>query len=59
MASGKAKINIMEVKEKLLLNPIIEPYEIVLIVNYAWERSFSRVATNKKAIAKRGWHPFN
>ena len=27
------------------------------IVHYAWEQSFARVETNKKATAARGWNP--
>ena len=42
-----------------MLNPTIEPYEIIGIVNYAWERSFANVQTNKKAICERGWFPYN
>lgn len=33
--------------------------DIVPIVNYAWERSFARVATNLKAVQERGWGPLN
>lgn len=29
------------------------------IVHYAWNASFARVETNKKAIANRGWYPAN
>ena len=33
--------------------------DIIPIVNYAWERSFNNVDTNKKAIRDRGWGPLN
>ena len=33
--------------------------DIVPIVNYAWQRSFSNVENNLKAIADRGWGPLN
>mmetsp|Transcript_25328 Transcript_25328/g.29831 ORF Transcript_25328/g.29831 Transcript_25328/m.29831 type:complete len:179 (+) Transcript_25328:1555-2091(+) len=39
--------------------PVIEPYEIIPIINAAWDKSFGRVSTNKKAIAERGWWPYN
>ena len=37
----------------------IERYDVIPIVNYAWERSFKREETNKRAIAERGWNPLN
>jgi len=37
----------------------IEPSDIMLLVNDAWNKSFAKVATNKKAIAERGWFPYN
>ena len=39
--------------------PNIEPYEIIRIVNAAWPKSFARIKYNKKAIAERGWLPYN
>lgn len=33
--------------------------DIIPIVNYAWNNSFSRIRQNKKAIAERGWFPYN
>jgi hypothetical protein len=33
--------------------------DIVRIVNVAWQSSVARVATNKRAIAARGWGPLN
>ena len=32
---------------------------IIAIPNYAWERSFDMVISNKKVIAERGWFPYN
>ena len=54
MASSKAKRNTMEVKEMILLNPIIEPYEIAEIVNHAWGHSFTRVKTDKNPLQNLG-----
>ena len=39
--------------------PTIEPYEIIPLLNTAWEQSFERVLSNRKAIADRGWNPLN
>jgi len=39
--------------------PVIEPYEIIPIINWAWGVSFGRVATNKNEIVQRDWWPFN
>ena len=35
------------------------PTDIIPMVNFAWNHSFTRVALNKKAIADRGWGPLN
>ncbi len=37
----------------------ILPTDIIHIVNYAWEISFAKVDTNKKAIAAREWGLLN
>ena len=37
----------------------VEPHEIISIINYAWDRSFSRIESNMHAIADRGWFPYN
>jgi len=37
----------------------IQSSDIVPIVNVAWQDSFMRVKQNKKAIAERGWFPYN
>ena len=37
----------------------VERLDIIHIVNYAWERSFNNVDTNRKAIRDRGWGPLN
>jgi hypothetical protein len=33
--------------------------DIIPLIVYAWNRSFARVKTNKKAILERGWFPYN
>jgi len=37
----------------------IQPTDIIPLVNKAWDASFARVDSNKKAIAERGWFPYN
>ena len=37
----------------------IEPYEIVILVNYAWLRLFARSSSNQTVIADQGWNPLN
>ena len=60
IASVIKKRNIMERKERTMFDrPTIELYEIIGIINAAWERSFARVGSNKVAITKRGWFPYN
>ena len=37
----------------------ILPSDIIPIVKYAWDLSFARMESNKKAIRDRGWFPLN
>lgn len=38
----------------------ILPTDIMILVNQAWKWSFARVVSaNKKAVADRGWFPYN
>ena len=39
--------------------PTIVPYEIIWIINAAWSKLFACIALNKKAVAGRGWFPYN
>ena len=50
---------VLQEKARLRLEYKIEKHDIVGIVHYAWNTSFARVETNKKAIANRGWYPVN
>ena len=59
MESTKAKMRIVAKKERMSLPPVIEPYEIIPIINSAWPTSFGRVKTNQNAISERGWYPWN
>jgi hypothetical protein len=53
----KRKLSQFRISMGMPLN--IRPSDIVPIVNNAWEKSFARVQSNKRAIAKRGWQPLN
>jgi hypothetical protein len=58
MALATAKKELVKKKQRACFqNARVETYEIVIIVNNAWQRSFARVDYNKKAIAVRGWFP--
>ena len=47
-------------KDNYIYNrPTIDPYKIIRIVNTAWPKLFARIEYNKKAIAERGWLPYN
>ena len=59
MASGDFKANLIKRKETMMMPLTIEPHEIILIINYAWKKSFAPCTSNKKAIAERGWFPLN
>jgi hypothetical protein len=58
MVLATAKKELVKKKQRTCFqNARVETYEIVIIVNEAWKRSFARVEYNKKAIAARGWFP--
>jgi hypothetical protein len=59
MAVTKAKRELLTKKADARREYAIEKYDIVCIVNEAWEKSFARIETNRKAIAERGWGPLN
>ena len=60
MALSRIKKILVKWKErKMIARLTIEVAEIMILINYAWERSFARVETNKVAIAERGWFPLN
>ena len=40
-------------------DPNIMAWDIIPIVRQAWKKSFGDVASNKEALAERGWNPFN
>ena len=50
---------LVELKEQKMMKPTIEPYKIIILINYAWYHSFARPPSNKKAIVNRGWFPLN
>ena len=63
--NGSYKIAMTKSKQELVLkkqrmcwaNARVETYEIMVVLNAAWDKSFSRVSYNKEAIAARGWGP--
>ena len=59
MALTKAKRNLVEKKESWGLEGTVDKTDIVGVVTYAWENSFHRIGSNKKAVAKFGWGPLN
>jgi hypothetical protein len=63
---GTFKIECKKVKADTVRNKIraglpatLDKSDIVQNVNVAWQKSFARVDTNKRAIAARGWGPLN
>ena len=60
MASVVRKREIVNEQDKYMCDrPTISAHDIIGIINYAWSKSFARVDSNKKAIAERGWFPYN
>ena len=54
IALARAKEELIGKKQRMMVTPTIEPYEITPLINIAWAQSFARVATNKRAICERG-----
>jgi hypothetical protein len=64
--NGTFKIESKKVKAATVMSkigaglpPALERTDSVRTVNVTWKHSFSRVATNKRVIATRGWGPLN
>ncbi len=57
IAFSKAKDDLVAFKMRQGWEVTLEAYDIIPLINVAWEKSFARVNTNKKAIADRGWFP--
>jgi hypothetical protein len=63
--NGSYKMALTRSKKELVLkkqracfsHARIETYEIIIVLNAAWEKSFGRTQFNKEAIAARGWYP--
>ena len=58
MAQTKAKLNMLETREKLGLGEL-QSTDLMPIINYAWNCSFARRDKNKNAISDRGWNPLD
>jgi hypothetical protein len=59
MATTRDKRKLSQFRISMGMQVNIRPSDIVPIVNNAWQQSFARVPTNKRAISRRGWHPLN
>ena len=60
MYCTKRKMELIKYKQDHnLFNTNLERTDIVPIINYAWEKSFAKIDSNKRAIAERGWNPLN
>jgi hypothetical protein len=63
--NGTFKIALWKEKRKYLREKRLagmnnfSPTDIIPLVNTAWDKSFARVPTARKAIQKRGWYPLN
>ena len=55
----RAKRDMMTLRELHDLPLSLQPTDIMLLICQAWEKSFARIESNRKAIAERGWYPFN
>ena len=59
IALTKAKQKLLEYKVNKCMPGTLEATDMIPLINKAWEHSFARELTNKKAITERGWNPLN
>ena len=59
MAMTDAKRKLLDLKRKSCMNETIDKNDLMLLINIAWNKSFARVDKNRRAIADRGWGPYN
>ena len=56
---SEAKDELLIEKRKRNLPLTFKPTDIIPIVNRAWNRSFAKADSNRRAIVDRGWYPCN
>ena len=59
MEFTRVKVELVQLKNTLLLNTKLVPADTILLINIAQSKSFTRINTNKKVIAKRYLYPYN
>ena len=59
IAITKAKDELLQEKDKKCMRAELQTYDIIPLVNKAWDKSFARTNKNKTAISDRGWNPLN
>ena len=59
MAMTDAKRKLLDLKRKSCMDETIDKNDLMLLINIAWNKSFARVDKNRRAIADRGWGPYN
>lgn len=59
MSLTKHKQDLMKKKESQGQEFAVEKEDVVHLVSHAWDDSFARIVSNKKAITARGWNPLN
>ena len=59
MALTKEKQTILNSRDGQCIKAELTPTDMIPLIVAAWDKSFGRVQSNKKAIADRGWNPLN
>jgi len=59
MAMTDVKRKLLDLKRQSCMNETIDTNDLMMLINIAWNKSFARVDKNKRAIADRGWKPYN
>jgi hypothetical protein len=59
MSMNRMKEFTMNKRMTTMTHVELVPTDIIPLVNYAWEQSFMKVESNKRAICDRGWYPLN
>ena len=54
-----AKRKLLDLKRSYCLKETMDKSDLILLINIAWNKLFTRIDINKKDIADRGWGPYN
>ena len=58
-AMTDVKRKLLDLKRSYCLKETMDKSHVMLLINMAWNKSFTRIDMNKKAVVDGGWRPYN